>query len=302
MSDLDPTQIEQIRHALASSSLDFILQKIGDHWTIAIILQAFLGVQQFDGFHKQLGIPRQTLSVRLKQLQELGVLQREANLYRLSAMGRALYPLVLMCHAWESRWGTPAQVLPPTITHGKHVLQAQLVCQHCRQTADVTSVLPQYVIGCNAPEWPIGRARRGIANGSQAQQRVAMVGIVANRWSMLLMTAICLGCHRYHELAQVLGLGSKLLADRLKSLVDLGLLQKRVDLHDARRYLYTATPAGRDLFAFIVLISQWCEQWLLNGQGSIRLLHRSCGQMLTPAVICQHCQQTAVLAEGEMKI
>ncbi|MEN9865440.1 MAG: hypothetical protein RL748_1030 [Pseudomonadota bacterium] len=301
MSDLKATQIEQIRHALASSSLDFILQKIGDHWTISIILQAFLGVQQFDLFHHNLGIPRQTLSVRLKQLLELGVLQREANRYRLSSMGRGLYPLVLMCHAWENRWGASGQMLPATIAHGQHNLQARLVCRHCRQPADVTTVLPQYVPGCTAPEWPGRRARRGIANGSDAQARVVMVGIVANRWSMLLMTAICLGCHRNHELAQVLGLGSKLLADRLKSLCELGLLQKRADLVDARRFVYTATPAGRDLFAFIVLISQWCEKWLLKGQGSIRLMHLPCGQMLTPEVICQQCQQTAVLAEGEMK-
>ena len=308
MSDLKQEQIEQIRHALASSSLDYILHKLGDHWTIAIIMHAFLGVKQFDVFHKTLGVPRQTLSVRLKQLVELGVFQRlgesSRGSYHLSPMGQALYPLTLICHDWETRWGpgatagtpvtgTPAAstpVLPKHIRHGDHVLQPQLICLHCSLPAGVTNVVPQYVAGCQAPEWSPVRARRGVASGGGANQKLYMIGIVGNRWSMLLLTSVLLGCHRYDEMFAALGLGSKILADRLKSLCELGLLKKQTDLHDARRYIYTATEAGRELFAFIVLISQWCEQWLLQGRGSIRLQHQ-CGQLLAPKVVCRDCMQ-----------
>ncbi len=292
MSDLKPHQIEEIRHALAASSLDFILHKLGDHWTIAIIMHAFLGVKQFDAFHKTLGVPRQTLSVRLKQLVELGVFLRSSEnsrgSYHLSAMGQALYPLTLICHDWETRWRPGNPVLPAHIRHGEHLMRPQLVCIHCEQAAGVRNVVPLYVAGCQPKECSPVRARRGVASGSDANQKLYMIGIVGNRWSMLVLTAVFLGCHRYDELSGALGLGTKVLADRLKSLCELGLLEKKVDLHDARRFLYTATQAGRELFAFIVLISQWSEQWLLGGKGSIRLLHQ-CGQMLAPRVVCGEC-------------
>jgi DNA-binding HxlR family transcriptional regulator len=289
MNDLTQQQIEQIRHALASSSLDFVLQKMGDHWSIAIIMHAFLGVKQFDVFQHTLAIPRQTLSVRLKQLQELGVFERRGGEYCLTAMGQALHPLTLICHGWETRFGPGSEVLAKTLPHGAHVLQAQLVCSHCRQAAGAHNVLPQYVADCQAPEWQIMRARRGVASGSDAGKKLYMIGIVGNRWSMLLLMAVFLGCHRYDELQAVLGVGSKVLADRLKSLCELGLLRKQADLHDARRFLYTINPSGRELFAFIVLISQWCENWLTGGRGSIRLLHLPCGQLLVPQVACGHC-------------
>lgn len=296
MSDLKQNQIEAVRHALASSSLDYILHKLGDHWTISIIMHAFLGVKQFDGFHNTLGIPRQTLSVRLKQLLELGVFvhhnENGRGSYHLSGMGQALYPLTLICHDWETRWGTGvgSKVLQPHLHHGDHILQPKLVCQHCQQAAGVTNVVPQYVVDCQAKEWPAMRARRGVASGSEAGQRLYMISVVGNRWSMLVLTAVFLGCHRFDELMAALGLGSKILSDRLKSLCELNILKKQQDMHDARRFVYTATEAGRELFAFIVLISQWCERWLLGGQGSIRLQHQ-CGQMLEPQVVCQHCQK-----------
>ena len=65
--DLDLT-----RDALTSSTLSHGLHLLGDRWTVAVILGAFLGVRRFDDWQTRLKIPRHTLTGRLKALTELG--------------------------------------------------------------------------------------------------------------------------------------------------------------------------------------------------------------------------------------
>ena len=105
--DLDLT-----RDALASSTLSHGLHLLGDRWTVAVILGAFLGVRRFDDWQTRLNIPRHTLTVRLKALIDLGLLQPRPyqqrplrHAYHLTDKGLALYSHVLMMWVWERRWG-----------------------------------------------------------------------------------------------------------------------------------------------------------------------------------------------------
>ena len=112
--DLDLT-----RDALASSTLSHGLHLLGDRWTVAVILGAFLGLRRFDEWQTRLNIPRHTLNLRLKALTELGLLQQRPyqqrplrHAYRLSDKGLTLYSHVLMMWVWERRWGARLLALP----------------------------------------------------------------------------------------------------------------------------------------------------------------------------------------------
>jgi DNA-binding HxlR family transcriptional regulator len=61
--DLDST-----RDAIASSTLSHGLMVLGDRWTTAVLMGAFTGVRRFEDWQVQLGIPRSTLTDRLKKL------------------------------------------------------------------------------------------------------------------------------------------------------------------------------------------------------------------------------------------
>lgn len=97
---------------------------LGDRWTILILRNAFLAIRRFDVFQQQLGIPRHILSVRLKKLVEAGILNKVPyqtrplrHEYRLTDMGKELYPVVLALVAWGDKWLSDADGTPVLLHH-----------------------------------------------------------------------------------------------------------------------------------------------------------------------------------------
>ena len=52
------------------------LDVVGDPWTLLVVRDALWGVTRFDEFRRSLGIPRATLSTRLRDLVDHGVLEQ----------------------------------------------------------------------------------------------------------------------------------------------------------------------------------------------------------------------------------
>lgn len=53
------------------------LSVFGDQWTLLIVRDAMHGIDRFEGFQKSLGISRNLLTIRLKEMVEKGLLRRE---------------------------------------------------------------------------------------------------------------------------------------------------------------------------------------------------------------------------------
>ncbi len=84
---------------------------IGEGWTILIIREAFFGSRRFEDFQKHLGIARNILTIRLQKLVEGGILERKPikegakrHEYKLTQMGRDLYPVLITLTQWGDRW------------------------------------------------------------------------------------------------------------------------------------------------------------------------------------------------------
>ncbi len=116
------------------------LSVFGDRWTLLIMSDVFLGVRRFETFQSRLGISRTTLTHRLADLCEHGVLKRVAYQerptryeYRLTAKGLDLYPVIM----GMTRWGNkhyPAEGGPPIVfehTACKHEFKPELSCSEC---------------------------------------------------------------------------------------------------------------------------------------------------------------------------
>lgn len=87
------------------------LEIVGERWSLLILREAFLGQRRFNDFERRLGIARNILSARLKHLVERGVLSREPSRedarqveYRLTPMGKALFPVLVSMAQWGSQW------------------------------------------------------------------------------------------------------------------------------------------------------------------------------------------------------
>ncbi len=96
---------------LLNCSIADTLDLIGEGWTILILREAFFGSRRFEDFQKHLGIARNILTTRLQKLVDGGVLERKPikegakrHEYRLTPMGRDLYPVLIALTQWGDRW------------------------------------------------------------------------------------------------------------------------------------------------------------------------------------------------------
>ena len=90
------------------------LDEVGDWWTLLIVREAMYGTKGFDAFQTALGVARGVLSERLHRLVENDILIRtpdpadgRAYIYRLTAKGRALWPVIISLLQWSNDWIAP---------------------------------------------------------------------------------------------------------------------------------------------------------------------------------------------------
>ncbi|WOE75215.1 winged helix-turn-helix transcriptional regulator [Alterisphingorhabdus coralli] len=87
------------------------LEMIGPWWSFLIIRDAFMGVRRFRDFERSLGIAKNTLTKRLNQLVDAGLLQKAPASdgskyaeYQLTQKGRELFPVILSLTQWGDKW------------------------------------------------------------------------------------------------------------------------------------------------------------------------------------------------------
>lgn len=101
------------------------LDLVGDAWTLLILRDALLGSTRFRDFQEGLGMPPSTLTRRLDQLTEQGLLARRTyeqkplrDCYELTEMGADLAPVLLAISSWGNRWlapnGAPLECVDPS--------------------------------------------------------------------------------------------------------------------------------------------------------------------------------------------
>jgi DNA-binding HxlR family transcriptional regulator len=284
------------RDALATSTLSHGLQVLGDRSTVQLLLSAFVGLRRFEDLQSHGGIARPTLAGRLKALVQLGVLQPQPYqqkptryAYHLTPKGLGLYDTMLMLWAWEKRWKDSPAAPPAMPCHAGcgPAFEPLLCCKACGQPVTMKdlhfALVPQKDL--QAPSTPHLRSPR---MHSDAAATVNM-GVRVDRWSLLIVTAVVLGCHYFDQLFAVLGIGSSVLSRRLRNMVAQGLLRCETDRDDARRRIYRLTPCSRDLFGYIVCFSTWAGEAHLHAASSIVPVHKGCQLSFYPKVVCHCC-------------
>jgi DNA-binding HxlR family transcriptional regulator len=83
------------------------LDAIGDWWSLLIVRDAFDGLRRFGEFQRSLGLAKNILAARLRNLLAHGILETVAALdggpyqeYVLTEKGRGLFPLLVALRQW----------------------------------------------------------------------------------------------------------------------------------------------------------------------------------------------------------
>jgi DNA-binding HxlR family transcriptional regulator len=124
--------------------------------------------------------------------------------------------------------------------------------------------------------------------------------VLGDRWTFLVLREAFFGVRRYGFFQRNLGIGRNVLAARLSTLVEQGLLERVRYRTDPDWYEYRLTQSGLDLFPAILTIKAWADQHLLHPKDpKLHVRHRTCGAELTPVVVCEICREPITAADVE---
>ena len=113
--------------------------------------------------------------------------------------------------------------------------------------------------------------------------------MIGEWWTLLIIRDLFYGINTFDSLCRDLGIARNILANRLKKLVDRGLIEKRTEEKGSRRQAYRLTPKGKDLFPIIMALVAWGDRWEAPDGPPILFKHQTDGHPARPLVICAEC-------------
>ena len=112
--------------------------------------------------------------------------------------------------------------------------------------------------------------------------------VISTRSAFLILREAFYGTTRFDDFAERVGISEPVAANRLRELVDEGLLE-REDYREPgqrTRQRYRLTDKGVDLFPALVALMQWGDRWLDTKGGPVELRHRDCGERVGVELRC----------------
>jgi DNA-binding HxlR family transcriptional regulator len=88
-----------------------------------------------------------------------------------------------------------------------------------------------------------------------------VMGAIGDRWGILVMRDLLLGLTRYDDLRRSTAITNATLSDRLKSLEQSGLIERRRYQERPKRYEYVPTGRGRDIALLMQAMVQIGDKW-----------------------------------------
>jgi DNA-binding HxlR family transcriptional regulator len=108
---------------------------------------------------------------------------------------------------------------------------------------------------------------------------------VGEWWSILIMRDVFHGMTRFDQFQKSLGIAPNMLTRRLKSLVESGLLQRRLYSERPPRYEYIATDLGRDFRPVLWTLISWGNKHFSPEGPSVIVVDAATGEVADPIVV-----------------
>ena len=122
-------------------------------------------------------------------------------------------------------------------------------------------------------------------------------------WTLLIVRNVFYGINRFDGLLTHLEISRNVLTDRLHTLVESGLLEKRPYQENPPRFEYHLTAKGEELYPILAAYRSWGEKWLPQEQASkVKLIHETCGAAMTPLLVCSHCREAVHPREVKYRV
>ena len=117
--------------------------------------------------------------------------------------------------------------------------------------------------------------------------------VLGERWTLLVLREILLGRRRFEEIRRNTGVATNILTDRLATLVEHDVLERRGDEYVPTRKAIDANPV-------LVALLQWGDAHAAPDGPPRVLVHARCGHDAQPSLQCAHCEQE--IRPGELRV
>lgn len=108
---------------------------------------------------------------------------------------------------------------------------------------------------------------------------------VGEWWSMLILRDAFAGKTRFDEFRESLGIAPNMLTRRLASLVDAGMLERRLYSERPARHEYLLTERGRDFRTVLVALLAFGHRHFAAASGGARLVDADTGETAEPMLV-----------------
>lgn len=128
------------------------------------------------------------------------------------------------------------------------------------------------------------------------------VAVIGDRWTLMILRDCFLGVRRFEAFQARLGISRTIITERLKLLVDEGVLTRVAYQDRPVRHEYRLTEKGLDLYPVVMAIVTWGDRHYA-GQAGAPLLHRhkACGCDFHPVMNCSECHAPVAAREVETR-
>ena len=112
------------------------------------------------------------------------------------------------------------------------------------------------------------------------------VQLIGNRTALLLLREVFYGASRFDSLVKRVGVTEAVAAQRLRELVEIGVLTKEPYREPGQRtrHAYVLTPSGHDLLPAVLALIQWGAAHTRGGAPAVT--HADCGEPVRVEVRC----------------
>lgn len=137
-ASVSPATRPSPRHCSVAGALDVV----GEKWSLLVVRELFLGSRRFTDIAANTGAPRDVLTLRLRRLEDLGVVERRAyserpprHEYFLTDAGRDLRPVIMALKDWGDTH-VMHELLPPVLEHScGELFRPRMHCAACGEPA-----------------------------------------------------------------------------------------------------------------------------------------------------------------------
>ena len=115
--------------------------------------------------------------------------------------------------------------------------------------------------------------------------------IAGEWWTFLILRDLFKGVRRFDDMQRNTGIARNILSDRLRTLVEHGIVDRRRYQERPERFEYRLTEKGIDLYPVIIALMRWGDRWEFAGGPPVILTHKACGHDVMPELTCPDCGQ-----------